>query len=108
MFDRSTEEFGLADREWLIERYSNMYSMLHDLLHIDPMYQSIMQEGWQKGRQEGRQEERQERIRDLQQTVLAIIKANFSQLEDVCGSRIYALDRKKGFSPPQATGLQSE
>ncbi len=104
MFDRSTEEFGLADREWLIERYSNMYSMLHDLLHVDPMYQAIMQEGWQKGQQEGwqkgqqegwqkgRQEERQERIRDLQQTALAIIKANFSQLEDVCGSRIYALD----------------
>ncbi len=95
MFDRSTEEFGLADREWLIERYSNMYSMLHDLLHVDPMYQAIMQEGWQKGQQEGwqkgRQEERQERIRDLQQTALAIIKANFSQLEDVCGPKIFAL-----------------
>ncbi len=69
VFDRS--ESGFADREWLIERYCNMYSMLHDLLHVDPMYQAIIQEG--------RQEERQGRIRDLQQTALKIIKANFPQ-----------------------------
>ena len=83
MFDRSTAESGLADRKWLIERYNSMYSMLHDLLHVDPMYQAIVQEG--------RQEERQERIRDLQQTALKIIRANFPQLEQVTEPRISAL-----------------
>ena len=91
MFDRSTAESGLANREWLIERYNSMYSMLHDLLHVDPMYQAIVQEGWQKGRQEGRQEERQERLRDLQQAALKIIRANFPQLEQVAEPRISAL-----------------
>lgn len=81
IFDRS--ESGLADREWLVERYNNMYSMLHDLLHVDPMYQTILQEG--------RQEERQERIRDLQQAALKIIRANFPQLEQVAEPRISAL-----------------
>ena len=60
-----------------------MYSMLHDLLHVDPMYQAIIQEG--------RQEERQGRIRDLQQTALKIIKANFPQLEQVTEPRVSAL-----------------
>jgi len=83
IFDRSQSESGLADREWLKERYNNMYSMLHDLLHVDPMYQAIVQEG--------RQEERQERILDLQQTALDLIKANFLQLEDVAKPRISAL-----------------
>ena len=81
VFDRS--ESGFVDREWLIERYSNMHSMLHDLLHVDPMYQAIIQEG--------RQEERQERIRDLQQMALDLIKANFPQLEEICAPRISAL-----------------
>jgi predicted transposase YdaD len=61
--------------------------MLHDLLHVDPMYQAIVQEG----RQEGRQEERQARILDLQQTALALIQANFCQLEEVAKPRISAL-----------------
>jgi predicted transposase YdaD len=87
IFDRSKSESGLADREWLIERYNNMYSMLHDLLHVDPMYQAIVQEGEARGEEK----ERRERILDLQQTAFKIIKANFLQLEEVFKPRISAL-----------------
>jgi hypothetical protein len=83
MFDRSELGSKFADRKWLIERYKNMHSMLHDLLHVDPMYQAIVQEG--------RQEERHERILDLQQTALALIQANFHQLEEGAKLRISAL-----------------
>ncbi len=83
IFDRSQSESGLADREWIIERYNNMYSMLHDLLHVDPMYEAIVQVGEEK--------ERRERILALQRIALSIIAARFPQLEQVARTRIAAV-----------------
>src|SRR5260370_20921774 len=80
-----------ADYAWLVERYGAMNSMIHDLLDEDPVYLAIKQKGLQEGLQQGLQQG----LQSQRQTAIALVTANFADLETLAKAKIGAIDDMK-------------